>query len=467
MDKVFAPTILTIFGATGDLMARMVAPSLLNLAEKKHLPHNFKIIAFGRREFDDDTYKDFLLQEMLRLGAIPSSKETNSLMSLITYHKGTFDNPDSYNALAATLSAIDASWNTRANKLFYLPIPPVYYETVFDNLSEAGLVYTNAQNGGWTRILVEKPFGKDLASAEQLDRKLTKFFEEKQVYRIDHYLSKETVQNILSFRFSNNIFTPSLNNQFVSRIHIRLNEVLGIEDRGDYYDSMGALRDVGANHLLQLAALMMMDRPAEFNSEGIRAARADFFQSLIEPDEGHIRLKTRRAQFKGYPELDGVARDSQTETYFRIELESQKKQWQGVPIILEGGKLCEAEQKDITIYYKNPLPSYRPPGEIDVEDYVRFDVSDQEKIELSLVFKEPSHEESFRRNMMHYHTYGDNEEKERIVEYEFVLLDALKGDQVRFVSTDEVKGMWQVIDPILAGWQAGWVPLEVYSENNV
>lgn len=467
MDTSFLPTILTIFGATGDLMVRMVAPSLLNLAEKKRLPRNFRIIAFGRREFDDNSYRDFLLQEMQRIGSLPQNKDISPLMSLITYHKGTFDNPESYQALAATLGAIDASWNTRANKLFYLPIPPVYYETVFDNLSGTGLVDTKVENGGWTRILVEKPFGKDLASAEQLDRKLTKFFEEKQVYRIDHYLSKETVQNILSFRFSNNIFAPSLNNEYVSRIHIRLNEVLGIEDRGDYYDSMGALRDVGANHLLQLAALMMMDKPERFNSESIRAARADFFQSLIKPEEDRIRTRTRRGQFAGYTELDGVPRDSQTETYFRIELESQKSLWRGVPIILEGGKLREAEEKDITIYYKNPSPSYRPPGEIDVEDYVRFDVSDQEKIELSLVFREPSHEESFRRNMMHYHTYGEDEEKERIVEYEFVLLDAIKGDQMRFVSTDEVKGMWKVIDPILEGWGSGLVPLEVYSGNKV
>lgn len=462
MENTILPTVLVIFGATGDLMARMVAPALLQLLQKNKLPEQFRIIAFSRRDFDDQMYREYLLEKMHHIKSIPVDVDASPLLSTITYHKGTFDSIESYRNLSLSLSDNDTLWNICANKLFYLPIPPEYYPVVLENLSASGLTDPCGIDEGWTRVLVEKPFGKNLESALKLEEQLKRLFQEEQIYRIDHYLAKETVQNILSFRFSNRIFEPALHKDYVAKIHLRLNETLGLDDRGDFFDGLGSLRDVGANHLLQVAALLMMDKPRAFDAAGIRESRAKFLQSIVEPTRQSIPKNTKRGQYKGYTQIEGVSPHSQTETYFCIELASLQQRWHGVPIILEGGKKRPLEQKDVTIFYQAPIPSYIPPDETDVQDFVRFDLTDKERIELSLMFRQPSHETAFQRNTLHYHTYGNTERNERLEEYEFVLLDAIRGDQMRFVSTEEVRAMWKIIDPIVEAWDQNVVPLEIY-----
>src|SRR3989344_6929279 len=340
------PTIMTIFGATGDLTKRKLIPALFRLYIDGHLPELMHIVGFARRELSNEDFRAYVREIILDNGSA-NTAGVDAFVAMFSYCAGNFTEQKGYEALAQLLGKQDGAWNTCANKLFHLAVPPEYYQQILEQLSTSGLTIPCGGEEGWTRVIVEKPFGKDLETAQALDTLLGKLFREEQIYRIDHYLGKDTVQNILAFRFSNVFLQPAWNARSVASIHIRLHEKLDIAGRGAFYDGVGHLRDVGQNHMLQLLALFTMENPGAFDAHSIRNARAAVLDSLEAMDVQDIARSTLRGQYDGYLEEDGVQGGSQTETFFRIESRLNLPQWRGVPIVLESGKALSQSKVEV------------------------------------------------------------------------------------------------------------------------
>ncbi|NTU46957.1 glucose-6-phosphate dehydrogenase [Candidatus Roizmanbacteria bacterium] len=455
------PTVLVILGATGDLISRKIVPALFHLYKKNQLPKMLHVIGFSRRDL-----QDFEFQAMIRdmIGEHPDMtiEQIDQFTRLFTYQKGNFDNKADYVALGKILGAIDGKWRTCSNKLFYLAVPPQYYDGIFRNLSETGLTDPCSPEEGWTRVLVEKPFGKDLNTSQKLDELLATFFKEEQIYRIDHYLAKEMLQNILSFRFANSMFEEGWNNKFIERIDIKLWETLGVEKRGAFYDGVGALRDVGQNHLLQMLALVTMNHPKNFGSDSIRKSRTALLKAVQPPAEDEIKQETYRAQYEGYQAIDGVSPHSQTETYFKVNLHLENDRWEGVPVSIEGGKRIGTVQKEICITYKHTAPCLCPEDQPHLQNKIIFRMEPEENITLSFVSKKPKLDFEVEEKDFTVSLREKIKGNQYVEEYEKLLLDAIRGDQTLFVSTEEVKEMWRVIDPIILAWQNNAVPLSTY-----
>jgi glucose-6-phosphate 1-dehydrogenase len=319
-----APTVLVVFGATGDLMERKIAPSVYNLFERGRLPERFRLVGFARRDLSP-VFREMVSDSISRHhGRAIEEARLAQFLDKVEYARGQFDDEAAYRSLHDRLEEIDAEWGACSNKLFYLAVPPGNYASIVHGLKDSGLAKgcpELAADAGWTRVIVEKPFGHDAASAAALDGLLSGAFEERQIYRIDHYLAKEMLQGVMSFRFSNNLLERAWDNHAIERIEIDLLETIGVEGRGDFYDAVGALRDVGQNHLLQMLALIAMDRPASLDAHGIREARARALETLRPFDPGEVTARTFRAQYDGYREVEGVAGDSDTETFFEVVTE--------------------------------------------------------------------------------------------------------------------------------------------------
>ncbi|MDP3784538.1 MAG: hypothetical protein Q8R12_00445, partial [bacterium] len=352
-----------------------------------------------------------------------SNEERKKFSSLFRYQQGFFDASEGYKNLKNVLEMHDRKWNTCANKLFYLAVPPEYYKQIFKNLAsshltdpcspKAGLVpleinhvpvdrakygeternsshanHSRKSLTGWNRIIVEKPFGKNLKTAEELDKMLGRLFKEEQVYRIDHYLGKETVQNILAFRFSNSFLDPAWNKEYIEEISIRLLESGGVEDRGDFYDGLGALRDVGQNHLLQLLALFTMENPGTFEGNSIRQKRGELLKSLRIPESREIFSDARRGQYEGYRSLEGVSSRSLTETYFWIKAFLDTPRWRGVPIILESGKGLPESKAEVRVTFRHHTPCLCPESR-HVQNVLRYHIQPKEGVSTSFWVKRP------------------------------------------------------------------------------
>jgi len=458
------PTILIIFGATGDLMAKKIAPALFHLFEKQRLPQLFKIIGVARRNISNEDFQNNILQIITQ--HLDSQRERNKLSSflqLFSYSQGKFENKSDYQQLATTLGRIDGHWQVCSNKLFYLAVPPQYYETIFKNLAATELTKPCSEEEGWTRVLVEKPFGKDLKTSQELDKLLATLFKEEQIYRIDHYLAKEMLQNILVFRFSNNLFETNWNNQSIEKIEIKLWETIGVEDRGSFYDGIGALRDVGQNHLLQILALMTMEHPVSFEVEVIRKNRSGTLKQLSTFSKKEIISSTFRAQYEGYRSIQGVDKNSATETYFKIKTNLHSPRWLGVPIVMEGGKRLHEARKEVIVTFKHPTPCLCPPGITEhYKNQVVFSLEPKEGITILFWSKKEGLEFEIDERTFDF-LYRNKEKKSQYVEeYEKLLLDCIVGDQTLFVSTEEVKQMWQFIDPVVKAWEQNLVPLKNY-----
>ena len=453
------PTILIIFGATGDLMRKKLAPALFNLYKKGKLPERFRVIAFSRRDYDNRMFRDYL-GEILESKHGISKKELKPYLDLYTYAKGDFTTSAGYEDLAGVLAGIDRGWGVCTNKLFYLAVSPEMYETIFNNLSSSGLTRPCSPEEGWTRVIVEKPFGQDNASAQKLDLRLGKLFQEVQIYRIDHYLAKEMLQNILAFRFSNNLFEKNWSAGAIERIDIKLWEKIGVEERGPFYDSIGALRDVGQNHLLQMLALVTMDLPPNFSASSVRQARNEVLKTLKTPSLRDIRKTTLRAQYAGYRRIEGVKHASTTETYFKILAFLESPRWRGVPIIMESGKRMGEVKKGITVTFKHPTPCLCL-GEHH-QNKVVFALEPEERITIHFWSKKPGLDLSMEERTFEFLLRASGQKSQYVEEYEKLLLDCIVGDQTLFTSTDEVGAMWKYIDPIIRAWQKNKVPLKNY-----
>lgn len=464
--KIQNPTILVIFGITGDLAHRKLLPALFDLFRRNLLPPFFTIVGFSRREMSREELEGDIAPALQKVPRA-TGEEIAAFLKIVFYTRGMFEEREGYEALAKLLGKTDNEWRVCANKLFYLAVPPEYYKDIFTHLDGSGLTAPCGPEEGWTRVVVEKPFGKDAKTAEELDMLLGKLFREDQIYRIDHYLGKETVQNIVAFRFSNDFLRASWDNRSVERIEIKLLETLGAEDRGAFLDAAGALRDVGQNHLLQLLALFTMEHPGAFDAGAIRRARAAMLKKLIVPGRAEIAAHTVRGQYEGYTAVRGVAPDSDTETYFRITASLDAPQWKGVPIVLEGGKKLEKTLAEAVIVFTHHTPCLCPPeAGKHFQNILRYRIQPDERISISLWVKRPGfgmvlEEKDFSFD---YRTaYAEEHLPDPHVHpYRKLLLDVVAGNQTLFVSTDEVKASWRFIDPIVEAWQAGAAPLIRY-----
>lgn len=450
-SKFQLPTIFVIFGITGDLMKKKILLSLYSLYIKGLLPQRFQVVGFARKPYTDDTIREYL-KEIMNINNMPHVQKYDEFLEHFFYVQGDFDTEESYTKLAAVLGRVDDEWKICTNKLFYLAVPPKNYWDILNYLHSSDLTIPCSPEEGWTRVILEKPFGTDLKGAEELDALLGQLFKEEQIYRVDHYLAKETVRNILAFRFSNSLLTPAWNKDNIEKIEIKLLEGNTVGTRGEFYDKVGALRDVGQNHVLQMLALFTMDNPGAFNAEQIRAKRSEALSKLRIFSKEEVIQNTARGQYVGYKQEKGISEQSTTETYFKLKACIDNEKFKGVPIYLESGKGFTTSHTEIIVTFKHPHPCLCPKDE-HFQNTLHYYIQPEEKFTISFLVKKPGYEYSIIKKYFEF-DYGKlYEEGEFIEAYEQLLLDIVKGDQTLFVSTEEIMSQWRFIEPIEKAWE--------------
>lgn len=464
-EKFTTQTTVVIFGITGDLAKRKLIPALWRLFTKGYLPNEFSVVGFARREWSDASLQALVITILTEKFDELSTEQLATFSAKFSYTQGDFNSKESYDKLASHLTAIDDKTGICSSKVFHLAVPPDLYEGIFTQLHASGLADKCADVGGWTRILVEKPFGNDWYSAEALDQKLGSLFREEQVFRVDHYMGKEAIQNILAFRFSNSLLEHLWNSTYIERVHIRLWEKLGTEGRGAFYDNVGALRDVGQNHILQMLAFVAMEDPVVLQADAIRRERAKVLGSLHLISKEEMPQTVLRAQYEGYRDEDNVNPSSQTETYFRVEAHLDNPRWKGVPFVLESGKALGEAKAEIEIVFKKKDSCLCGEGEeIHPQNTLTFRIQPQEEIAIRFFAKHPGFEMKLEPKVLSFSYGKENEESPDA--YERVIFDCIAGDQTLFASTAEVLGSWKFITPIIEQWnevpvhtyKVGWVP---------
>jgi len=446
-------------------MRQKLVPALFHLYKEGNLPKLFQVVGFSKDDLNKEGFRQ-MVREMTRAKVQATPEEIDSFAKFFVYEQGAFEEKEGYKKLAEFLGMRDNEWQVCSNKLFYLAVPPQHYKTIFENLHVTDLTKPCSPEEGWTRIIVEKPFGKDLKTAQELDRMLGTLFKEEQIYRMDHYLGKETVQNILAFRFSNSFLDPAWNKKWIESISIRLLEQDGIGDRGAFYDGIGALRDVGQNHLLQLLALFLMEPPISFQGDAVRKARAEVLRALNIPKGKKSLGKAVRGQYKGYLKESNVAVNSKTETYFRIITSLNNKRWKGVPLILESGKGLEKNLVEVQIIFRHPTPCLCPEAD-NLKHYknvLYYTIQPDEGVRLKFWVKKPGTKMQIEEKdfVFDYKQAFKGEEFQDA--YERLLLNIIQGDQTLFVSTEEIMAGWKFVDSILRGWRKEQAPLVVYQK---
>lgn len=462
---------VVVFGATGDLTARKLVPALYNLSRERLLPGGFSVVGFARRDWDDAQFRAVMKEAVSRHSREPLREDLwDAFARNLHYVSSTFDDPEGYRRLQARLAAQDTAHGAAGNRLFYLATPPASYAEIAHHLGEAGLVRGGA-GGGWSRLVVEKPFGRDLQSARELDHSLGLVFRERQIYRIDHYLGKETVQNINVFRFANGIFEPIWNRRYVDNVQVSVAETVGIEGRGAYYDEAGALRDMVQNHLLQVLSLVAMEPVASFRGDAVRDEKAKVLQAIQPID--NVGRDTVRGQYaagailgqhvSGYREEERVPPDSRTETYVALKLLVDNWRWAGVPFYLRTGKRLPKRATEVAIQFKSaPLHLFRdtagqPPG----PNLLVLRIQPDEGISLRFGAKVPGTRVDVRPVTMDFR-YGSSFGVDAPEAYERLLLDAMIGDAALFNRWDSVEASWEFITPVLEAWAEGAAPVETY-----
>lgn len=466
--KDLPPVSVVIFGVAGDLARRKLIPALWRLFISGNLPDKFSVIGFARRDWSDKDFRKYAEDILKEKTGELSPEKIRDFTAKFSFISGDFGKEESYKELAEKLLEIDKNIGICCAKLFHLSVPPELYETIFERMNKSGLSDICAGNGGWTRILVEKPFGNDWYTAEALDQKMRTFFKENQIFRVDHYMGKESVQNILAFRFSNSFLEHLWSNQFVEKVNIRLREKIDIEGRGAFYDKVGALRDVGQNHILQMLAFVAMEDPVVFEAESIRKSRAKVLSELRLISKEEILKLAVRGQYEGYLNEQSVASGSKTETYFRVEARIENKRWTGVPFFLESGKGLGKSEVEIEVIFRKKDSCLCPPGadEAISKNKIIFRVQPDEGIDISFWAKQPGFEMKLEQKTLSF-SYKKNENAKNAPDaYERVIYDCIAGDQTLFASTEEVLASWKFITPIIENWndlpilkyKKGWEP---------
>ena len=453
------PCTVVILGASGDLTARKIVPALYNLHRNKGLPEAFNVVGCARSSLDDDAFRE-KMEKAVEGAPRSEASEWEAFAPHLRYRVVDYEDPETFLSLAGELHRLDEARGTRGNRIFYLAIPPNLYRTVARSLGEAGLAREQEDGRGWSRIVVEKPFGHDLASASDLDAVLHEFWEEHQIYRIDHYLAKETVQNILMFRFANAIFEPVWNRRYIESVHITAAETLGVEHRAGYYDQAGVLRDMFQNHMMQLLSLTAMDPPSLFEADQVRDEKVRVYRSLrpfpVDRIDEFLVLgqygagTVRGKRVPAYRDEPGVAPDSLTPTFARMKLFLDNWRWQGVPFVLTSGKRLARKLTEIRIRFKEvPHSMFRKTlGEHITTNEIALGIYPEEKITLTFQTKNPGARLCLRTVTMDFH-YHQNYSGPMLDAYEKVLLDCMVGDHMLFWRQDGVELCWAFLTPIL------------------
>ena len=481
-ERIAEPCTMIICGATGDLTERKLAPALYNCFLDGNLPPEFTGVGFARREWTDEEFRAHLLAGINKYSRNRPVKPEiwKSIAPTIEYQRGDFNDPAAYAELAKRLDRIDRDRGTAGNRLFYLAVPPNLYPEIITHLQRAGLAAGgdrrhSGSKRGWTRVIVEKPFGYDLESARTLNRVFAEVFDEDQVFRIDHYLGKETVQNLAVFRFGNGLFEPIWNRRYIDSVQITVAETVGVEGRGEFYDQTGALRDVVQNHGFQLMAMFAIEPPVEFNAEDLRDEKLKVLRGIKPMKTEDVALNMVRGQYvsgwvegeriTSYRDAPEVAPDSETETFVALKLAIDSWRWAGVPFYLRTGKALPSRVTEIAVQFRRaPLALFSRAGVSQIEPNVlAIRVQPDEGILLRFGAKVPGQGLQIRSVNMDFR-YGQSFAVDSPDAYETLLIDAMIGDASLFTRADEVERAWEILDPILNAWESGHGgPLHFYA----
>jgi glucose-6-phosphate 1-dehydrogenase len=455
------PCTVVIFGASGDLTHRKLIPALYNLAADGDLPAALSVVGFARREKSDDSFREELREATKKFSRQGLNDELwQSFAERIFYHRSEFGDLDGYTTLAQRLDALDGQRNTRGNRLYYLSVAPTEFAGILEKLAAVGL--NRAKSGAWARVIVEKPFGTDLPSAQELNQVVNDVFREKDTFRIDHYLGKETAQNIMVLRFANGIFEPLWNHRYIDHVQITAAEPLGVGSRGPYYESSGALRDMVQNHLLQLLCLVAMEPPTDLTADSVRDEKVKVVRALRPMSPDDVAQNVVRGQYTegvingervaAYRKEERVDPKSMTETYVALKAHVDNWRWAGVPFYIRVGKRLPKGGTEIAVQFKSaPGVLFNKDAEQGGPNVLVIRIQPDEGISLRIQAKRPGGAVRVEPVKMDFH-YGTSFGKASPEAYERLLLDAMSGDATLFARRDEVEGAWRFIDLIEHAW---------------
>ena len=458
------PCSLVIFGASGDLTHRLLLPALYNLAAGGLLPDAFALIGVARSELSSEAFRDDLAKSLPKFATRKVDEAiAKKVLARVAYVQGEPDDAKTYDKIGKELARIEADCNTKGNRLFYLATPPAGFAPIGTHLGESGLA--REDNGAWRRIIIEKPFGTDLASAQALNQKLLSLLKEDQIFRIDHYLGKETVQNIMVLRFANGLFEPIWNRDHIDHVQITVAEALTVGRRGNYYDAMGALRDMVPNHLFQLLSLIAMEPPSRFAADSVRAQKAELLDSVQAQSRDEALRNSVRAQYgdgtidnravEAYRATKDVNPESTTETYVALKLMIDNWRWAGVPFYLRTGKALRSKLSEVAIKFKQaPIAMFRDtPVENLAQNFLVLRIQPQECIGLEFNAKVPGPSISIGGVGMTF-KYEDYFDVAPSTGYETLIYDCMIGDAILYPRADGIEAGWRIVQPIMDAWHA-------------
>jgi glucose-6-phosphate 1-dehydrogenase len=463
---------LVLFGASGDLAQRMVVPAIFRLARRGLLSPEFRLIGYARSKMTDDEFRQRMRKAVMREASANDKAAWTDFAARLSYITAEYDGDDlqGYAELARRFEMLDGGTGAGARRLYYLATPPALFEPIMKHLGDAklaGHAYQPAK-GGWARFILEKPFGHDLASARALNDDIARSFDEQDIYRIEHFLGKEAAQNLFALRFANGIFEPVWNRNYIDHVQITATETLGMEGRGGYYETAGAMRDMVQNHLLQLCALVAIEPPAEWNSRAVRDEKVKVLRAVRKINPGVVERDAVRGQYgagsisgdrvPAYREEEKVVADSQVETYAALKLNIDNQRWAGVPFYLRSGKRLAKHATEIVIEFKPaPHTPWIPGGTVGKParpNLLVVNVTPEEGIYLRVEAKQPGQEMRLQSIKLDYCHSDERGATESPSAYEHLVLDSMRGDPTFFARADEVEAAWEIVDPVIKKWES-------------